>query len=38
MVRKIEGCMFLEFAKGDAYIMCLLARVREKIATTREFL
>jgi len=28
MTREIEGCMFLKFAKGDAYIMGLLARVR----------
>jgi len=28
MAREIEGCMFLEFATGDAYIIGLLARVR----------
>ena len=27
MAREIEGCMFLEFAKGDACIIGLLSRV-----------
>ena len=36
MAREIECCMFLEFAKEDAYIMGLLAKVRKE--TAREIL